>query len=64
MTHRVTLDEYQMTFLVPVGLSGSAAGACRRVLNSDRFLRRLRRDIARLVRRFPTLHTVTVRVTR
>ncbi len=64
MTRRVTLDEFQVTFLVPAGLSDPAAVACRRVLTSVRFLRRLRTDAARLVRRYPTLHAVTVRVGR
>jgi hypothetical protein len=58
----VTLDEFQLTFRIPAGASGVADA--RRVLNQFRFRRRLRRLVLRLVRSYPALAVVTVRVSR
>jgi hypothetical protein len=63
-SNRVTLDEFQVTFRIPAGLSGDAVAAARRVLTSFRFARRLRRVATRLARKFPALGPVTVRVSR
>jgi hypothetical protein len=61
---RVTLDEFQVTFRIPAGLSGDAVAGARRVLTSFRFARSLRRVATRLLRQYPALRPVTVRVTR
>jgi hypothetical protein len=61
---RVTLDEFQMTFRIPSGLSSDAVAAARRVITSFRFSRRLRRVATRFVRKFPALQPVTVRISR
>jgi hypothetical protein len=63
-TPRVTLDEFQVTFRIRPGQSADAVAAARRVLTSFRFARRLKRLARRLVRTYPALGPVTVRVTR
>lgn len=61
---RVVLDEFHLTFRIPAGLDGDAVAAARRVLTQYRFSHRLRRLATRLVRTYPALGPVTVRVSR
>ncbi|WP_143394001.1 hypothetical protein [Fimbriiglobus ruber] len=61
---RVVFDELHVTLLVPRDLSDIAVERASRVIDGRRFVGRVRRAIAAVLTRSPSLATVTVVVTR
>ena len=60
----VQLDTFLVTLKVPRDLPAATVSKIRRVLNRPGFQIRMRRTVEALLRRYPTLHTVTLSVSR
>ncbi|OWK34107.1 hypothetical protein [Fimbriiglobus ruber] len=61
---RVVFDELHVTLLIPRDLSDTAVERARRVVNGRPFVGRVRRAIADVLTRSPSLAPVAVVVTR
>ncbi len=62
MPKTVLLDEWHLTFRIPVNLPAADVRAVRRVLNSKAFTAAVRRAVSQEVRRRPALKPVRVTV--
>jgi hypothetical protein len=56
------MDEIRITLLVPRGLGKSESRAIRRALDSPSFRRHFRRAVREVVRRFPSLRHLRLRI--
>jgi len=61
---RVLLDEFQLSILIPPQLTATEVRAANRLLSSKRFQSQLRRSLETLLRSYPALAKVRVRVSR
>jgi hypothetical protein len=64
MSKIVELDTFLLTLKVPRDLPAATVSKIRRVLNRPAFQARLRQTVEALLRRYPTLHTVALSVSR
>jgi len=64
MPKTVELDTFLVTLTVPRDLPAATVSRIRRVLNRPSFQTRLRRSVEALVRQYPSLHSVTLSVSR
>jgi hypothetical protein len=58
----VLFEEFHLSFRVPKHLDDAACDAIRRILQSRAFRSALRRAVRQIVRRYPDLHPVRVRI--
>jgi hypothetical protein len=64
MPKRIVIEEFHLTLLVPQDLPAAEASAIRRTLIGAGFRKRLKRAVEALVRRYRSLGTTTVAVSR
>jgi len=64
MPRTVVLDEWFLTFRIPVSLPDRTVTAIRRTLNGKAFTAALRQTVVGILRRYPPLATVRVVVGR
>jgi hypothetical protein len=62
MDQHVLFDELHLTILVPTQLKDAACVAIRRILDSRPFRTDLRRAVRQLLRRYPDLAVVRLRI--
>lgn len=62
MSEHILFDEYHLHFRVPKDLDEAACDAIRRILQSRSFRAALRRAVRKLVRQYPDLDPVRVRI--
>jgi hypothetical protein len=62
MADYVLFDEHHVNIRVPTGLDDVACNAIRRILDSRRFLTALRRAIRQIVRLYPELAPLRIRI--
>ena len=64
MSKMIVLDEFHVTLLVPPRIREAEAVAIKKVLDSKRFQRDLARAARAVLRRYPALRRVRVRLAR
>jgi hypothetical protein len=64
VSNHILFDEFHLSFRVPKDLDDAACDAIRRILQSRAFRSALRRDVRQIVRQYPDLHPVRVRISR
>ena len=62
MSNHILFDEFHLSFRVPRDLDDAACDAIRRILQSRSFRSTLRRAVRRIIRQYPDLRPVRVRV--
>ena len=62
MSNHIVFDEFHLNFRVPRDLDDAACDAIRRVLQSRTFRSALRRAARQIVRQYPDLHPVRIRI--
>jgi hypothetical protein len=64
VSKRILFDEFHLGVFVPRGLGDAEVDAIRQVLNDPAFQAHLRRLIRDMIRQYPTLSPVRVRLSR
>jgi hypothetical protein len=64
MNNHLLFDEFHLSFHVPKDLDDAACNAIRRILQSRTLRSALRRAVRQIVRPYPDLHPVRVRLSR
>lgn len=64
MPRTVVLDELHLTFRIPAALPAAQVRAIRRVLNGKAFTATVRRAVIEEMKKYPTLKSVQVQVSR
>ena len=64
MSKTIVFDEFHLTLLVPPRIREAETIAIKRVLDSRRFQRDLARAVRTVIRRYPALRQVRVRLSR
>ena len=63
MSKEILFDEFRLSVLVPADLEDSGCQAIQKTLESQPFRAALRRAVRQLVRQYPDLDPVQVRIT-